>query len=150
MLHTHIRVATWAVIVRDTHILLVECLDPNAATPYHFNLPGGGVDPGESLHAATVREVREETTAEVDVGKLLFVWDHPGGGATRPHVRPAFRCTLKPGSEPRMPDHPDEFQIGVKWIPLADLAAVPLLPPISAAIIRALDNPNARDPYLPE
>lgn len=35
-------------------------------------LPGGGVQPGESDRAALVREVREETGLEVNVGRFLW------------------------------------------------------------------------------
>src|SRR3712207_8409262 len=35
----------------------------------HYNLPGGGLERGESLHEGVRREVLEETSAEVEVGR---------------------------------------------------------------------------------
>ena len=68
-----IRVGVNAAIIRSGEILVVEFEDE---TGYHLNLPGGGVDAGESLLAALVREVREETCLEVEVGRLLLVWEY--------------------------------------------------------------------------
>lgn len=43
----------------------------------HWCLPGGRIEPGESVHAATRREVREETGFEVSLGRLVGVYSDP-------------------------------------------------------------------------
>jgi ADP-ribose pyrophosphatase YjhB (NUDIX family) len=43
----------------------------------HWGLPGGYVEPGESVHAATMREVYEETGVRVEVGRLVGVYSDP-------------------------------------------------------------------------
>lgn len=40
-------------------------------------LPGGHVEPGESVSAGTIREVREETGFRVEVGRLIGVYSDP-------------------------------------------------------------------------
>lgn len=42
-----------------------------------FNLPGGGVEPHESATEGLVREVREETSLEVEAGRLVGIYSKP-------------------------------------------------------------------------
>ena len=51
--------AVSAAIIRDGKVLIVRRARPPARGL--FTLPGGGVEAGETLHEAIIREVREET-----------------------------------------------------------------------------------------
>lgn len=42
-----------------------------------WGLPGGYVEPGESVVQATVREVMEETGYQIEVGRLIGVYSDP-------------------------------------------------------------------------
>lgn len=59
-------------LVEDGRLLLVR---ERLRERSHWNLPGGRLEVGESLEAALVREMREETGLDVDVGELLYVTD---------------------------------------------------------------------------
>ena len=62
-----------AVVVDDTgDLLLVHKTDNDL-----WALPGGGVDPGESVSEAVLREVLEETGMDVEVVRLSGVYTNP-------------------------------------------------------------------------
>ena len=141
-----IRLNVSAAIVRDGKVLVIEFDDESGV---HYNLPGGGVDAGESLAQALKRECLEEASAEVEIGRLLLIWeyipaDHDFKFGTRHKVGHVFECRLINGSQPKMPKTPDAHQSGVKWIPLSEISESPtprrhpLLPAIGADIVRAL------------
>lgn len=140
------RVSVNAVIVVKERLLVVKFHDENGP---HYNLPGGGVDPGESLHQALERECREEASVEVDVGHLLGAWEyvpelqnHKYGSTQKLGL--VFAAKLRPGEEPRLPSKPDPNQVGVEWLPveaLADLPASkfpPIFPEIGPRLLRAI------------
>ena len=52
-------------VFRDGRVLLAERVNPPAAR--RFSLPGGVVEPGETLAEAALRELREETGVEARV-----------------------------------------------------------------------------------
>ena len=53
-----------------------------------WSLPGGAVDVGETLEACVIRELREETGLEVEVGRVIEVFDrimHDAEGRVQYH-----------------------------------------------------------------
>jgi len=56
--------AVSAAIIRDGKVLIVRRARPPALGV--FTLPGGGVEAGETLHEAIIREVREETGLTIE------------------------------------------------------------------------------------
>ena len=70
------RLSAKAFVVDDAgRLLLLDCTDPDRPDVRWWELPGGGVEPGEDEVAALVREVLEETGLVVEpaaVGPLLW------------------------------------------------------------------------------
>lgn len=145
-----IRVSAAAAIVREGALLLVEF--DEAGVGIHYNLPGGGHEAGESLRETARRETREETCAEIEVGRLLLVAEYEPVRAGERYgaehkLIVVFAGTLLPGSAPRMPPHPDPLQIGVRWVPLNHLDQVLLLPAFGRELVAAMEHPDAPDLY---
>ena len=67
-----VRVRAGAVVIRDGHVLLIG-FDDGGGT--YYELPGGGVEEGETPRVAVVRELWEETRLKVTVGEeVARVW----------------------------------------------------------------------------
>ena len=66
------RLGCFAVIFQMGKVLLCRRNDFDV-----WNLPGGGMEKGETVDEAVVREVREETGLEVEVDRLVGVYSKP-------------------------------------------------------------------------
>ena len=136
-----------AVIPCGGSIVLVEFDDAGFG---HFNLPGGGVQGGETVHDGLVREVREEIDCDVTVRELLFAHEYQptGRGPTEgglPAIRLIFRCDVAEGAVPRMPPRPDPMQTAVRWVALDEIGhPTPLLPNIRDNLVAALRSPGTQ------
>jgi acetyl-CoA carboxylase carboxyl transferase subunit beta len=112
-------VGVGVVLVEDGRILLVRRgHDPGKGL---WAVPGGKVQPGESLVAAAMREAREETGLEVSVGDVAWV----GEVITPEHhiVLIDFHARAE-GGELRSGDDAEE----VRWVELATATELSLTP----------------------
>jgi len=70
-----IQLGTSIAIIQSGKVLMIKREDFEV-----WCLPGGMVDPGESVAQAAVREAREETGLEVELLRLTGVYSRTGGG----------------------------------------------------------------------
>jgi 8-oxo-dGTP diphosphatase len=88
-----------------------------------WSVPGGRVEPGESLEEAVVREVAEETGLRVTVGRLVgrVERDGPGGAVYVIDDFEAHVVGAEPIAEPTAGDDADE----ARWFTDAEVAGLP-------------------------
>ena len=96
-----IRPGVSAIILTPDGVLL-QRRDDNGL----WGLPGGAVEPGESVRDAVIREVREETCLEVEPVRLVGVYSapehhqivtYPDGNVIH-YVSSAFECRITGGA----------------------------------------------------
>lgn len=63
-----------AIIIYNDKILLIERVRDGL---HYFSIPGGGIESGETSEAAVKREIAEEITITIEVGRQVYEW-HEG------------------------------------------------------------------------
>jgi 8-oxo-dGTP diphosphatase len=126
------------IIIQDNQIALLE---RHKQGEHYFVFPGGGIDPGETLEQAAVREAREETGLDVVLDRLVaevtfrgspqyFYLAHPVGGV------------IGSGDGPEM-SQPPSAKSGsylARWITIDELSTLRVLPAAIAEL--ALQHPS--------
>jgi len=135
-----VRVA--AVVTEEGRILLAR---HEKGGESYWVLPGGAVEPGETLVAALVRELREEAGLEVQPGELLFVND-----GYRPEAETvAVYFSARPVGESPGPGLSCEPVLReVRWFALEDLGDLELRPDIRTELLEYLTTGTVRCRYL--
>ena len=125
-----LRVRVSVIIIDENRILLVRH-EKYGRT--YWVLPGGGVDFGESLEEAAVREVKEETDLDITVDKLVFVDDILPEDLHR-HVVDVYFTAKVVGGELKL--GADSIMRELRYFPVEELARIPFYPKIADRIIQ--------------
>ena len=93
------------IIEIDGKIVLIE----RRHEPKGWALPGGFVDYGESVEAAAVREALEETSLDVELAELLFVYSNPNRDVRQHTMSTVFIATAS--GTPKAADDAGDLQL---------------------------------------
>jgi ADP-ribose pyrophosphatase len=130
-------VGVGAVIVAENRVLLARRAKPPLMG--RWSLPGGVVELGETLRAATEREALEETGLVIKAGEVLEVFDRiiPGAdGRTQYHyVLVDFLCQVVRGDL-----RAGEDAAEVAWAGLDELEKYELEEPAMSVIRKGLEK----------
>lgn len=133
------RVAAYAVVRSSRGILLTE-LSTRTNAAGMWNLPGGGLDPGEEPAVAVVREVHEETGQRVsDVRLLTVLTRHWVGRAPSGRVEDFHAVRLFHTAHCAEPGNPVVLDVGgstsaARWVRETELASLPLASSVPQAL----------------
>ena len=142
------RRAVRAIVIHGDKLLIMH---RNKFGKEYDTLPGGGVEPGESLGQALIRELSEETMVNIANQRLLFI-EHAGQPYGDQYI---FLCDYE-GGEPALWPESDEAVINKlgknlyvpMWVNLSDLHLKPF---VSAALKQKIFNSLMRGwPTVPE
>ncbi|KRE43873.1 NUDIX hydrolase [Knoellia sp. Soil729] len=135
----HQRIAAYAVVRSSRGVLMTELsVRTNAAGLW--NLPGGGLDPGEEPIDAVIREVHEETEQRVTGVELLTVMTrHWVGRAPSGRVEDFHAVRLFHAASCPEPTDPVVLDVGgstsaARWVPETELASLPLASSVPEAL----------------
>lgn len=118
------RLAAYAVLVDDRERILLALWN-EVAEPL-WTLPGGGVELDETIDAGAIREVREETGYDVELGRVLGVDTIVVAPEERTvdrdrwfrGIRVVYDAVVVRG---KLRDEVDGTTDEARWIPLADV-----------------------------
>jgi len=130
---------TWyfaLVIVRRGHRFL---LTQERKYGSSWSVPGGRVEPGESLAEAAVREVFEETGVPVRLDGVLRVEHTPGNDGVR--MRIIYIGTPIDDTEPKT--MADDESLGAAWLTLDEIRSRPLRGSELCALLESVEQGRA-------
>lgn len=119
------RVSVVGLFIDNNEVLLLHQTTP--PEPDCWDLPGGGLEPGETLLNGLTREVREETGLEqFKVEELLTIVEgfFPWSNNQLMHtLNIVYKCSVNPKPLTFTSSDPEVGLKGIQWLTIADLTS---------------------------
>jgi 8-oxo-dGTP diphosphatase len=124
-----VRIRVCGLLVEDDELLLVKLNAPTRDTPF-WSPPGGGLELGERLEDALVREFIEETGLQVEPQRLFYISEF---------VQPPFHAVefyflcenvggkLVVGTDPELVNH-SQMILDIQYIRFAEMGTMDIFP----------------------
>jgi 8-oxo-dGTP diphosphatase len=125
------RIRVSVIVIEEGKILLVRH-EKQGKT--YWVLPGGGVDYGETVEQAAVRELKEETNLDIALEKLVFVDDFIPEDRHRHVVDVYFTAKVVGG---KLELGADSIMREVRYFPIEELSDLTFYPKIADKIVEA-------------
>lgn len=128
------RISAYVIVVKDGQLLTVK----NKREELR-DVPGGGIEPGETIEEAVAREAMEEAGVKVTLGSIVWVnqdWFYHREGRFYQAIQLFYTAELK--SELITPTDPD--MEAIRWLPLGQVAESSLPTFVKEAVTAFLQN----------
>ncbi len=124
------RIRAAGIAVNDNRILMLRVKDPYSGE--YWIPPGGGFEAGDvSTKQSLVREFKEETNLDVDVGELICVREFYETSAERYHVELFYHIRDwqgEPGLGNLVGLNDESYIQEVKWLAIDELSTLKVFP----------------------
>lgn len=119
-----LRISVLGLFVKSNCVLMIHKI--NGPEPDRWDLPGGGMQPGEPIVQALEREIKEETGIScfqiegflTVVEKFFLNWQ----GKFLHSLNIIYKCTVQ-GDPAVCATDPEVGSQGIQWLPIANLTA---------------------------
>lgn len=120
------------VVIHDQKVLLVKLLYGRAQG--RWLVPGGFVEKGETLREAVIRELKEETSADIEPMGIVGVRSMVRNTDGLTDVYSVFKCTLRSDPDAIFPQPGEIAEVG--WFDLDELSKHDDIPEYTQVLVR--------------
>lgn len=110
-----------------------------------YNLPGGNLEFGEKMAECLARELEEELGVRIAVGEMLCLAEVVIEEKQEQTLHAIFRGEITNGTP--IPNPAETTTLGIKWLPISELADIHLYPAIAQDLRKAI-NGELPNPFL--
>ena len=137
------RVRVAGIVIQENSILLIQHVKNEKK---YWLVPGGGVDWGESLEEALIREYKEETNLDVEVKDFLFFSETISPDKNKHVINLYFLVKIKNDSETMKIGNETNLS-DLKYVSKEEIQNIKLYPNIKEQLMKILNN-EKMTPYL--